>query len=106
MGAALMWRMDSRYHKLKMEVPYLKRLPSEYIRDHFWLTTQPVEEPPNAEYFHQMLGHMDMNDKLMFATDYPHWDFDSPDRAYPSSLDLDVRRKFLAENAKALYGLA
>ena len=102
----LMWRMDSRYHKLKMEVPYLKRLPSEYIRDHFWLTTQPVEEPPKAEYFHQMLDHMDMNDKLMFATDYPHWDFDSPDRAYPSSLDLDVRRKFLAENAKALYGLA
>lgn len=101
----LMWRMDSRYKQLKAEVPYLKRLPSEYIRDHFWLTTQPVEEPPNPEYFHEMLDHMDMNHKLMFATDYPHWDFDAPDQAYPRGLDENVRRGFLAENARTLYGL-
>ena len=51
-----------------------------------------------------MLEHMDMDDKIMFATDYPHWDFDSPDQALPSSLDLDLRRNIMAENARAFYG--
>ena len=102
---SLMWRLDACYRKLKMELPYLKRLPSEYIRDHFWISTQPVEEPSRPEYFHQMMDQMGMDDKLMFATDYPHWDFDSPDRALPSSLDRDVRKNIMAENARVLYGL-
>lgn len=103
--APLMWRLDTWYGKLKMEVPHLKRLPSEYVRDHFWLTTQPIVEPSKPEYFHQMLNQMDMDDKLMFATDYPHWDFDSPDQALPRSIDRDVQKKIMAENARRLYGL-
>ena len=39
----------------------------------------------------------------MFATDYPHWDFDAPDRALPSFLKSELRRKILAENARELY---
>ena len=48
---ALMWRLDSCYQKLKVELPHLKRLPSEYVRDHFWISTQPMEEPHNASTF-------------------------------------------------------
>jgi predicted TIM-barrel fold metal-dependent hydrolase len=103
--APLMWRLDSCYKKLKMEVPHLKRLPSEYIREHFWLSTQPMEEPSRPEYFFQMLEHLDMNDRLMFATDYPHWDFDAPDMALPTGLDADLKRNILAENARILYKL-
>lgn len=102
--APLMWRLDSAYKKLKTQAPYLTRLPSEYIREHVWFSTQPMEEPPNENYFHQMLEHMDMNDKIMFATDYPHWDFDSPDQAVPNSLDRDLRRNIMAENARAFFG--
>ena len=103
--APLMWRMDSWYRKLKMEVPYLKRLPSEYIQDHFYLTTQPVEEPSDPAYFEQMLAHMDMDDKLMFATDYPHWDFDSPDQALRHVSDQNVKKQIMSENARELYDL-
>ncbi len=103
---ALMWRLDNCYQKLKVELSHLKRLPSEYVRDHFWISTQPMDEPPQREYFFEMMDHMDMNDKLMFATDYPHWDFDAPDVALPSGMDKDVRRNILAENARALYRLA
>lgn len=99
----LIWRLDATWEKLHAEVPDLKRKPSEYIRDHFWFSTQPMEEPPKREYFEQLLEQMDMDDKLMFATDYPHWDFDSPDRALPSFLKPELRRKILAENARELY---
>ena len=37
----------------------------------------------------------------MFATDYPHWDFDAPDQALPSSLAARASsRKIMAENAR------
>lgn len=99
----LIWRLDATWKKMRSEVPALKRKPSEYIRNHFWLSTQPMEEPPKREYFEQLLEQMDMNDKLMFATDYPHWDFDAPDRALPSFLKPELRRKILSDNARALY---
>jgi hypothetical protein len=69
------------------------------------LTTQPVEEPSNPAYFEQMLAHMDMDDKLMFATDYPHWDFDAPDQALRYVSDRDVKKQIMAENARELYDL-
>ena len=103
---SLMWRMDSAYKKLKVEVPQLKRLPSEIVRDHFWVSTQPMEEPPKDAFFAQMLAHMDMDDKIMFATDYPHWDFDSPYMAIPPCVGKDLKRDIMSENARALYGLA
>ena len=41
---ALGWRLDKHWKRLKDEVPHLKMAPSEYIRKHFWVTTQPMEE--------------------------------------------------------------
>jgi predicted TIM-barrel fold metal-dependent hydrolase len=99
----LMWRMDRAYQKLRSEVPDLKRLPSEYVRDHVWFTTQPVEEPETRGEMEQLLRDLDMDDKIMFATDYPHWDFDAPDAAIPAWLPLERRRAIMAENARKLY---
>ena len=99
----LMWRLDTTWKQLKEEAPTLTRLPSEIIRQHFWVTTQPMEEPPQRRYFLQLLEQMDMNDRLMFATDYPHWDFDSPDQCFPVELPTPLKRDILAENARKLY---
>ena len=102
---SLMWRMDRAWEQLREEVPHVRRPPSSYVRDHFWVTTQPMEEPPNRTHFLQLLSQLDMNDRLMFATDYPHWDFDAPDSAFPVRLPPDLERKLMAGNAKTLYRL-
>lgn len=103
---SLGWRLDQSWKKLRAETPYLKKAPSEYIREHFWLSTQPMEEPRQQGHFDQLLEQMDGGRQLMFATDYPHWDFDSPDRALPATLPLETRRNIMAENARQFYKLA
>jgi len=102
---ALMWRLDKNYRGLKDEVPWLKHLPSEYITTNFRATTQPMEEPPNPNHLVQILDMIGQDDFLMFATDYPHWDFDAPDRAIPNVIKGDLREKIMWRNAAELYGL-
>jgi predicted TIM-barrel fold metal-dependent hydrolase len=103
---SLMWRLDNAWTLLKSEVPHLKRAPSEYIREHVYLTTQPVEEPHKPEHFMQMLEQYgDMVDHILFASDYPHWDSDDPDFALPHQLSDDLMQAIQYDNAKKLYNL-
>ena len=103
---SLMWRMDLAWKLLKVEVPHLKRKPSEYIREHVYLTTQPVEEPNKPAYFLQMLEHYgDMVDHILFASDYPHWDSDDPDFALPNIVPDEIKQRIHYENAARLYNL-
>jgi uncharacterized protein len=104
---ALMWRLDRAWKLLGTEVPHVKRPPSEYVRRQVYLGTQPMEEPPRSKprYFEQLLEHCGATDHLMFASDYPHWDADSPDEAVPAYLPEAVRRCIFFENARTLYNL-
>jgi uncharacterized protein len=104
-AAATMWSLDSAWELLRAEVPHLERPPSEYFRERFWFTTQPIEEPENPEHLAWAFEQIGMGDHIMFATDYPHWDFDSPAQALPRALGSELRAKILAANARELYGL-
>ena len=101
----LMWRLDKNYRGLRSEVPWLKKAPSEYIRHHFRATTQPMEEPPDPHHLLQIIDMIGRDDFLMFATDYPHWDFDAPDRAFPSIVGPELKKQIMFENATRFYGL-
>ena len=79
-----MWRLDRAFELLRRRGAAPDPLPSELIREHVWLTTQPIDEPPRAADFAALLEQLGMDDRIMFATDYPHWDFDAPDRALPA----------------------
>ncbi|MGH3318669.1 MAG: amidohydrolase family protein [Streptosporangiaceae bacterium] len=101
----LMWAMDAGWSKLREDVPHLRRPPSEYLREHFWFTTQPIEEPENPRHLAAAIEHTGMTDRILFASDYPHWDFDSPATAL-RDLPRHLRRQVMAGNARRLYGLA
>ncbi|MBO0712202.1 MAG: amidohydrolase [Acetobacteraceae bacterium] len=101
---SLCWRLDKHWKRLHDEVPHLKRLPSEYVRDHIWVTTQPIEEPERPD---DLLATFEWIgwDRVMFSTDYPHWDQDDPRYAIKAPLPEEFRRKLFRDNAMALYGL-
>jgi predicted TIM-barrel fold metal-dependent hydrolase len=104
-STSLAWALDNGWELLRDEVPHLERKPSEVLREHVWFTTQPIEEPDDPTEFTQMLEHGDLSGRLMFATDYPHWDFDSPSQALPRSVSKELRHEILAGTACKLYGL-
>jgi uncharacterized protein len=102
---ALCWRMDKHWERMRKEVPDVKRPPSEYVREHFWFTTQPIEEPDDPQHLADVIGWLGW-DRLMFSTDYPHWDFDHPQHVFKFALTEAQKAKVYRDNAKALYGLS
>lgn len=100
----LVWRLDREWKSLRIETPWVKRPPSEYIREHVRLTTQPVDEPERTDDLHRMLEMFPAEEILMFSSDYPHWDFDDPTRVL-ADFPVSMRARIASENAKALYGL-
>ena len=102
---ALGWRLDKHWERMRDEVPHVKRPPSEYIREHFWVSTQPMEEAEEPEHVIDTMKWIGF-DRILFASDYPHWDFDDPFLALPPALTEEQRRMIYAGNAKKLYGLA
>jgi predicted TIM-barrel fold metal-dependent hydrolase len=101
-AAALGWRLDAQWKKLKQELPHLKRAPSEYIRTNVWFTTQPIEEPEPRTQLAEVFDWIGW-DRILFATDYPHWDYDDPAQALPFKMTESQRRGIFQDNARKVY---
>ena len=71
-----MQRLDSEYFMRSSEAPLLKRPPSEYIREMFF-TCQPMESR-DQKLLRSTFEAIDAETQLLYASDWPHWDFDSP----------------------------
>jgi hypothetical protein len=103
---SLMWRLDKEWKGIHREVPWLKRAPSEYLREHLRLTTQPLDAPPNPEHLRQIIAQLGSDDLLMYASDYPHAHADPEEPPFPIELPEPLRSKVMGENARAWYRLA
>ena len=99
-----MWRMDRQFDRFRSEVPHLKRRPSEYVKEHFWFTTQPIDEPDEGKHLRSLIEWVGV-DRLLFSSDYPHWDFDDPRFAFKTPLTEAERAKIFRGNASAIYKL-
>ena len=99
----VMWRLDRMYPALKAEVPHLKKLPSEYILSNCYFSTQPIEEPDERRHLVQMFEMLHADRTVIFASDYPHWDFDNP-LTVLSFLPPAMKRRIFVDNVVDFYG--
>ena len=99
---SLMSRADHQRLQFREEIPWMKRKPSEHLREHVRLATQPMENF-NAKQFLQIIDLLDSEEMLMFSSDYPHYDADLPARSLPAGLPNGLREKIMRDNALATY---
>ena len=98
------WRLDRNWARMRAEVPHVTRPPSEYMRENLWFTTQPVDEPERPEDLRAILDWIGW-DRVLFATDYPHWDMDNPELAFKLAMNSAERQMIYGNNARAVYRL-
>lgn len=99
-AVGMMWRMDSTWRYARAGTPWVKRPPSEYIRERVRFGTQPMEDPSPDEMAKMvsLLGP----ECLMFSTDYPHWDYDTPGHVFESE-STATKRQIYKTNAQEVF---
>jgi predicted TIM-barrel fold metal-dependent hydrolase len=98
------WEVDAAAPILRAESSWVRRPPSEYLRKHTRLTTQPLEEPAQFDQLIEMLEAVGgMEDLLCFSTDYPHHDSDDPDQI-ARRLPVEWWDRVFYENGRQVYG--
>ena len=91
-------RLDNEYAEKREDAPMLERMPSEYVAERCYFTSQPVEGATDPAYLEAMVRLMGP-DSLLFSSDYPHLDFD-----HSSALFDVIRGAFDEETVAAVYG--
>ena len=100
----LMWHMDADWKSLRDYTPWVKRLPSEYLREHIRFGSQPFPNPPDRQALDTFLDWLHADEVMVFASDYPHWDWEEPS-GFMRGLDPTLRGRVMYETAAELYGI-
>lgn len=88
------------------EFEYLPGKPSEYIRDHCYVTTQPSAlSDSDDEEFESLLTASRASDTFMFSTNYPETPLNSWDWITRPEIDDEMRARILHKNAEEAFAL-
>ena len=97
-------KMHPRVHEMGNE--RLERTPSDYLRDNFHVTTQPMAPPERSADFEQMLTQSMAEEMFLYSSDWPHQTLDPATWAFANrAFDEDLRTAVLHENAAELFGI-
>ncbi len=100
----MMQRLDAEYQMRTAEAPLLKRRPSEYIRE-MYFTSQPLERS-NLALTEATFDAINAESQLLFASDWPHWDFDLPATITTLPfLSEQAKRNILGLNAARIFNI-
>lgn len=97
-------RLHEHYELRRSELPHMKMPPHEYVKNRACYFSFEVEEKglPSAI---DVVG----NDRVLYASDYPHWDATCPEsvKIVKNRTDLteEVKAKLLGRNAIDVYQL-
>jgi hypothetical protein len=98
----MLWRADRYHAEYRRLVPFLERRPSEYARECMWFATQPIEEsdkPQDVAAIINLIG----DERIVFASDWPHHDFDHPKAIANLPVSPEARCRIMADNALRLF---
>jgi predicted TIM-barrel fold metal-dependent hydrolase len=98
----LMWHMDADWKGIRDYTPWVKKLPSEYLRNNIRFGTQPLPNVPTKADRDTFLRWVWADEILVFASDYPHWDWDEPS-TFLTDIDPVLRHKMMYTTAHELY---
>ncbi|HVR30668.1 MAG TPA: amidohydrolase family protein [Thermoanaerobaculia bacterium] len=102
---AHLWRFDKEWRNLRRQVPWVKRAPSEYVREQVRVSIQPLDAPPEPRQLVEIVDQLGSDDMLLYASDYPHRHAFDVETDLLAHLPEASRRKIRSENARALYRL-
>jgi predicted TIM-barrel fold metal-dependent hydrolase len=97
-----LWRFSKFWRGVRSEVPWVDRSPAEIVRDHVRLTTQPFDAPPDGDGVERLIEHLRSDAVLLYASDYPHWQFDG-DQVMPLGLPEALRQRIMVDNPLSTY---
>jgi len=97
-------RLDKEYIERRREVPLLQERPSRTMR-RFFYGTQPIEEPERRTDVVALFELFDGENQAMFASDWPHHDFDHPRHVFALPFSPEARRKIMGLNAARFFGI-
>jgi predicted TIM-barrel fold metal-dependent hydrolase len=97
-------RLDKEYVERRREVPLLQERPSRTMR-RFFYGTQPIEEPERRSDVVALFDLFDGENQAMFASDWPHHDFDHPRHVFALPFSPEARRKIMGLNAARFFGI-
>jgi hypothetical protein len=99
-------RLDANYDLLRHESPWVKKRPSEYIREHIFFSTQPCEalQEEKSQFVEELSLFEGIEDTIVFTSDYPHWDADDPRYVF-SIFPKEWHEKIASENARRVLRL-
>jgi predicted TIM-barrel fold metal-dependent hydrolase len=97
-------RMDTEFKGLRREVPWCRKSPSESFLEKVTVATQPLDASGPSDVMFDLLDQIGAQDAIAFASDYPHWDCDTPARIV-AMLPPAWRDKVCNQNAARLYGI-
>jgi predicted TIM-barrel fold metal-dependent hydrolase len=101
---AVMWRMDWEWRAGHREVPWIVEPPSDYIRRHFRLTTQPTDAPAGSSRIRELADALGGAEMLMFGSDAPHL-YESKPSALLTHFSAEEQGRLVRSNAIEWYGL-
>jgi predicted TIM-barrel fold metal-dependent hydrolase len=94
---AFMWRANKTWRGVRVEVPWVEREPASIMRDHIRVTMQPFDGPPDAAGVADVIEQIGSDKMFLFASDYPHWQFDGDD-PMPPHLPASLVTRMCADN--------